>query len=421
MNIKKYKLTNGSPVVLAPLKEVKTITLLVLFKVGSRYETKKINGTSHFIEHLFFKGTKKRPSPLLLSKELDGLGAEYNAFTTKDHTGYFIKINSEKIEPAMEIIADMLLNSLFDPKEIDRERKVILEEINMCEDNPLMYIEDLFEQTCFQDSPLGMIISGPKENICRLTSNDIINYKNQFYHSQNLLLGLAGNINENKLKNLINHYFLFPIKKFQDNNFIPFKQTQSQPRLTIKYKETEQVQIGLGFPALKNTDKDLMALYLLSIIIGGNMSSRLFTKIREEHGLAYYIKSSVNTYEDTGNLFIQAGLERLRLFKALTLIKNELQLVIKNGITKEELLRTKEFLKGRLILKLEESHLLIQWLAEQLLLTKKIETLEEKIKKINAVTLNDIFRVTKKVINFQKLNLAIIGPFKDKNYFNKII
>jgi len=419
--IKKFTLNNGIRVVLAPLKEIQSVTILVLFKVGSRYEEKRLSGVSHFIEHLFFKGTKKRPAPLLLSKELDGLGAEYNAFTAKDHTGYYIKVNREKLEAAMELISDMLHNSLFDPAEIAKERGVIIEEINMFEDNPIMYIEDLFEQICFSGSSLGEIISGPKENIRKITRAEIIRYKEKFYQPGNLVLGIAGAINPDKLKKSIEKYFVFDKFRKKPSAFTKFTQVQQRPRLKLKYKDSEQVQVGLGFLALKNIDPDLMTLYLLSIIIGGNMSSRLFVKIREENGLAYYIKAMVNTYEDTGNLYIQAGLDKRRILEALKYIKAELRSIVNDGVSSEELQRAKEYLKGKLVLRFEESHNLIQWLGEQLLLTKKIETLAEKIEKINQVKLNDIQRVAKKIINFSKLNLAIIGPFKEKSYFNKII
>jgi predicted Zn-dependent peptidase len=421
MNIKKVVLNNGLRVITVPLKETKSVTIIILVKVGSRYETKELNGTSHFVEHLFFKGTKKRPSALALTKELDGLGAEYNAFTGKDHTGYYIKVNSEKMEIALEILSDMLKNSLFSAEEIDKERKVILEEINMYEDNPLMYIEDLFEQICFKNSSLARLISGPKENITRLTRREILNYKNNFYNQKNIVLGFAGKVTEKMAVNLTKKYFKLPNKTRKSQRIEQFSSDQRQSRIILKYKDTEQVQIAMGFPALKNTDGNLIALYLLNIILGGNMSSRLFTKIREEHGLAYFIKTTINTFEDTGNFFVQAGLDRRRIRQALELIKKELELIVKSGVSEEELKRAKEFLKGKLILKLEESHLLIQWLTEQLLLTKKIKSLEEKLAGIEKVKINDILNVAGKVINFQKLNLAVIGPFKDKKYFKKII
>jgi len=419
--IKKLTLNNGLRLVLAPLKEIQSVTILILFKVGSRYESKKLNGVSHFIEHLLFKGTKKRPTALALTKDLDNLGAEYNAFTAKDHTGFYIKVNSEKIEAAIELLTDMLLNSLFAAEEITKERKVIIEEINMFEDNPLLYIEDLYEKICFQGSSLAQIISGSKTNIEKISQEEILNYKNNFYQPQNLVIGLAGKINEEKIKRLISKYLKFNIKKVKLPKFSKFNNKQKAPRLLIKYKETEQVQIAMGFPALKNTDQDLMPLILLSIILGGNMSSRLFTKIREERGLAYFIKSTVNTFEDTGNFFIQAGLTRERIIEALKLIKNELKLIKEKGVTIEELNRAKEFLMGKLILKLEESHSLIQWLAEQWLLTKKIETLEEKLRKIKKVTNQDITKIARKVINFKKLNLAIIGPYKKEADFKNLI
>lgn len=422
MNIRQTKLPNGIRLITAPIKEVNSATILILFKVGSRYETEKNNGISHFIEHLFFKGTKKRPTTLILTKELDNLGAEYNAFTAKDHTGFYIKINSAKIETAVELISDMLLNSLFDQAEIDKERQVIIEEINMYEDNPLFYVEDLFEKICYQNSPLARLISGPKANIEKITRAAIIKYKTDFYQPKNLVIGLAGKINETKVKCLIKKYFNFSKKTNKSNpRLLNFSDKQNAPRLILKYKEAEQVQVGLGFPGLKNTDQGLLPLYLLGIILGGNMSSRLFIKIREENGLAYFIKSAVNTYEDTGNLYIQAGLTKERIEEAINLILSELKKVINQGITPEELSRAKEFLKGKLILKLEDPQSLIQWLGEQWLLTKKIETLDDKLKKIARVKISDINNIARKIINYKKLNLAVIGPFKEQKIFKKLL
>lgn len=418
----KKTLPNGLKTIVAPLKDTKTITLLVLVKVGSRYEEPHLNGVSHFIEHLMYKGTPKRPTTLHISKELDGVGAEFNAYTSKDHTGYYIKVNHEKTELAFDILSDILLNSIFDPKEITRERKVIVEEINMYKDNPQMYIESLFEELLYgKDNYLGRFISGPKAVIKKVSRSQILNYKKRFYQAPNTLVVIAGRINAKKGFKLAQKYFAFPLHKKKIPPFKKLTISQNHPRAKVEYKATEQIQVCLGFPALSYFHQDLEALSLLNIILGGNMSSRLFINIRERLGLCYFIRSSVNVYEDTGNFVIQAGLDRKRIKQALIKIQEELGKIKKEGVLKAELEKAKEYLRGRLTLEMEDSESIAGWYGAQSLLIKKTLTLEEKFKKIKKVTLTDIRRVARKIFQTNKLNLTLIGPFKEEKEFLKLL
>ena len=407
-------LNNQIKYVLAPLNDTQAVTVLVLVKVGSRHESVKFNGISHFIEHLLFKGTKKRPSSLDISKELDGIGADYNAFTSKQHTGYYIKASQEHLELAIEILADIIFNSLFEAKEIERERGVIIEEINMYQDNPLMYIGDLFEQTIFSGNSLGRTISGPKKNIKNITREEIIKFFKNNYGGSNLIVGVAGNFNQDKVRKLINKYFgkkkLKPVK----NTFKEYSSKQKNARAKILKKQTQQVQVALGFPAYKNTSSKVYPLTLLAVILGGGMSSRLFTEVREKRGLCYFIRAATSLYQDTGSLVVQSGLDQARLEEALEVIKKELLKVKQKGVTGAELKRAKEFVKGKLILQLEDSSQLISWLAEQELLKGKTEDLATKIKKIEAVTLSEVKKVAYEINKFKKINLAVIGPKASK-------
>jgi predicted Zn-dependent peptidase len=423
---KKIVFKNGLRLILAPLKETKTITLLVLFKVGSRYEDKKINGVSHFIEHMMFKGTKKRPNTLALSKELDRVGAEYNAFTSKDHTGYYIKINKKQADLAFDILSDMLFNSKFDSEELEREKKVIVEEINMYEDNPLMYIDHLFEESVYRGNSLEWLVSGTKESVGGIDHGQMINYFDQFYQPENIVIGVAGNFDKDAT-GLAERYFVEHSNKIRINSkniqmrFPAFKNKQIRPRVNLRLKETEQVQIALGFPAYSYDNPKLYPLYLLGIILGGNMSSRLFIRIRERLGLAYYIRAMVSVYEDTGNFLVQAGLDTSRIDEAIKAILEELGKVKKEGVTSEELDRAKDFLDGKITIELEDSGSVADWYAKQELLTKEILTPEEKLKKIFAVTAKDVQRVANDMIDEKKLNLALIGPFKEKEKFLKLL
>lgn len=416
----KTKLKNGMRVIVAPLQETKAVTVLVMVKVGSRYEPKNINGSSHFVEHLMFKGTKKRPTALTITKLLDGIGAEYNAFTSKDATGYYIKANYEKVELLLDLLSDMLRNSTFISKEVERERGVIVEEINMYEDNPMMFMEDLFEQTVWGDHPLGRNIAGPKSVIQKVTQRQLHTYYKKYYKPHNMVLAVAGRVDKN-IGRLIKKYFDSGTTATGKFKFKPAATSQRQPQVAVKEKDTEQVQLGLGFPAYQYRSKKLYPLYLLNVIMGGNMSSRLFMSIREKKGLCYFIRSSVSPYEDTGAFMIQAGLDKARIREAVTAILQELKKVRQLGVTTTELRKAKDFLKGKLILDLEASDHVASWLSRQEMLHGKIVTPAEQIKKLERVTPADIKKVAGELFVTPKLNVALIGPVQTDNSFFKLL
>ncbi|MFC1598977.1 M16 family metallopeptidase [Patescibacteria group bacterium] len=421
---KKTKLKNNFPVILIPQKESQSLTLLVIFKVGSRYEDIKIHhGVSHFIEHLMFKGTKKRPTTLDISQELDGIGAEFNAYTAKDHTGYYIKTNAEKIGLACDILSDMLSNSLLKQTEISREKGVIIEEIKMYEDQPMYYAEMLFEQLVFQGNVLGEDIAGTEKSIKKMTRKNIIDYMNSFYEPGNAVIVVAGKIND-QTKATLSKYFTQlkkPTKQPFKQEFALFTAEQNQPRVLLHYKDTKQVHLALGFPAYSYSHPDLYALQLLSIILGGNMSSRLFINVRERQGLCYYIKSQADIYEDTGNLMIRSGLDINKIKQAITIIMKELSKMKKQGVTSQELNKAKEFIKGRLVLQLEESHNLAEFYGRQHILRGKLLSPEQKLNKIFAVTTAQVKKVAQDIIKQEKLSLAMISPYKNKNDFIKLL
>ncbi|MFH0779648.1 MAG: pitrilysin family protein [Parcubacteria group bacterium] len=412
---------NKTKLLLVPFKDTKAITILFLFGVGSRYERKEINGASHFIEHLMFKGTKKRPTTLDISKELDSVGAEFNAMTSKDYTGYYVKISHDKIDLAVDILSDMLLNSKFEIAEINRERGVIVEEINMYHDNPLMYIESLFEETVHAGSTLGWDVAGPASVIKKVTREQLLQYRDEYYRSDNCVIAVAGKFND-KIKNLLEQKFISkvakarPMKKFEN-----FKTTQKEPRVKLQYRNTKQVQLALGFPAVGYDDPAAYALHLLTIILGGNMSSRLFISVRERKGLAYFVRCYPNFYQDTGNIVIQSGLDISRLDEAIGVILNELKKVKTPGVSAKELNNAKEFLKGKMVLTLEDSSHLAEFYAKQELLQGKSMTPAEKMKKYGAVTLADIKKVANDFFRKETLNLALIGPFKNAKKFKKLL
>lgn len=405
---------------LKPLHETNAISVLVLVKTGSRYENEKNNGVAHFIEHLLFKGTKKRPTSLSISKELDGIGADYNAFTSKDKTGYYIKAPKEHLELALDILSDMIFHSKFDDVEIERERGVIIEEINMYNDNPVMNIDSLIENSVFNGHALGRQISGEIKNLKSITKNDILKFYKQYYKRENMFIGIAGNFSERSAKKLINKYF--KIKDFDNaKTFDVFKPYQKSIQVQLNEKNTDQVHLAIAFSSVKYEDKYDKALELLSVILGGNMSSRLFMKIREKLGLCYYIRCESLHYEDTGIFSILSGLDKSRIEEAIKNIFKELKNFTKKGITKEELDMAKEFLKGKFMLRMEDSMNVIAFYCEQLIMTGKFKSFEKVMSEFDKVTKKDILEAGRKIFSKDKVNLAVISPHKDKKYFENLI
>src|SRR3989339_1505946 len=320
-------LKNGLRTHLIPFEGTDAATLLVLCKVGSRYEDAPINGASHFIEHLMFKGTKRRPTTLDISRALDSVGAEYNAYTGKDLTGYYVKVDSHHLKLAVDVLHDMLFHSKFDKKELDRERGVIIEEINMYQDDPIMYSEELMEQAMFDGNTLGWQIAGSPGTMRAMSRADILRYRDSHYIPSRMVIAAAGKIPEEIEGWLDGTFGTVKETQTEPKEFSPFGvlPTRRTPRIRIQHKETQQIQLAIGFPSYGLHDKRDAAARILGIILGGTMSSRLFVSIRERRGLAYMIRASQSPYEDIGNFTIQAGLEKARLDLALKTIMDELR------------------------------------------------------------------------------------------------
>lgn len=418
----KTKIPNGPLLITAPREGTAAITLLVLVPVGSRYEEKAINGSSHFVEHLMFKGTEKRPTSLDLTKVLDAVGAEYNAYTSKDHTGYYIKASADHLELAYDVLSDMVRNSKFDPAEVQKERQVIVEEINMYEDNPLMHVENLFEEAVFgKDHPMGWNIAGPREVIKTVARDRLHHYYQTHYHPRRMVVALSGRFNQRQVVNLTKRHFGAAGPLHKVGRFTAYRGKQTKPRAIVWHKATEQVQLCLGFPAYQYGHKNSPALTLLSVILGGNMSSRLFTSVREKHGLAYFIKASTSPYQDTGAFVVQAGLDKSRLPQAIKLILQELQLVVAAGVTDKELSDAKDFIGGKIVLDLEDSAHLAEWYGKQQLLTGKIKTPEQRLAELKRVKLADVQRTAADIFRPARSNLALIGPYKEEQPFLKML
>jgi len=419
--MKKIKLKNGLTVLLTPQKETKAVTILVLVGVGSRYEKDTQAGIAHFLEHMMFKGTMRRPSTLILSKELDKVGAEYNAYTSNDHTGYWIKINAEHLELAIDMLSDMLFHSKFEEKEIEREKGTIIEEINMYEDDPRRYSGVLLGEILYRGNTLARDVIGSKETVKAVTRNGMVNFLKANYFPKNMVVSIAGKINIKDTKDLIEDYFSRAIKNKAKPFYEKFNQIQKRPQVLLKYKDTEQVHLSIGFLGPSYKDEELVATQILSVILGGSMSSRLFINVRERKGLCYYIRCVTDTFQDIGGLVVQAGLDKKRIKAAIELILKELKKVKDKGITPDELKKGKEFLKGKLILDLEDSSSVAEWYGRQQLLIGRAKTPEKKLEEINEVTQKQVNKLAKRIFKKSMINLALIGPFKSDKEFKKLL
>jgi predicted Zn-dependent peptidase len=416
---KTTKLFNGLKLIVAPIVGTKTVTVLIMFGTGSKYESLSQNGLSHFLEHMFFKGTKKRPNALKLFGELDALGCEYNAFTAKEYTGYWIKIDSSKAGAAMEILADMLLNSKFSAAEIEKERGVIIEEINMYHENPMMYVEDVFESCLYGDTPAGREIAGPKANIKNLRHRNFLDYFNSQYGANSAVLCLAGNIDEKTRRQAEKYFGKMGQAAFKGKLKTP--DAQGAPAVKLYYKEGNQAIISLGVRAYDTYHRDKIIAKVLAIILGGSMSSRMFTEVREKRGLAYSVHTTAEFYTDTGYLTTQAGIPVGKQNEAIKVILDEYKKIKLLPVSKQELRRAKDLIKGRTIIGFEESDNVANWYAKQGVLKEDILSPEDYFDRLEKVTAADIKRVAKNIFVKNKLNLAIIGPFKNEGEFKKML
>ncbi len=419
---RKITLENGLRIILVPQPGNLAVTVSVLVEAGSKYEAKEINGISHFLEHMVFKGTQKRPSALAISSELDGIGASYNAFTSHETTGYWAKSRKNHFEKILDVVFDIYLNPLFDSKEIEKERGVIIEEINLNEDQPHVRVWDVFLELLYGDQPAGWRILGPKENIQKIAQEDFLNYRNSHYLPKSTVITIAGNFDEGKAVDQVKKYFS-DFKIGEKNSKAKVIESQNEPLVSIKYKDSDQTHFVLGFRAFDVFDDRRYPLGILSDILGGSMSSRLWQKVREQMGAVYYVRAGTDLFTDHGFFAVSAGVGNKKFKPVLGAVLEELKKIREEGVSNNELSMAKEHIIGRLILGLETSDDLAGFYGEQEILERKIEEPEEVIKKIEAVKESDIINVAKDVFQNNKMNLAFIGPFKkeEEEKFKEIL
>ncbi len=415
------KLANGLNVVIAPIMEMESATTMIMVGAGSRYEDKTNSGISHFLEHMAFKGTKKRPTAIEISSLIDGAGAESNAFTGKEYTGYYIKSAAHRVELSLDILSDMLTNLLLDQKEIDKEKGVIMEEINLYEDTPPRKIGDVYEELLYGDTPMGWDIAGSKDVIRGAKREDFVKYMRKLYSATNMVVVVAGKISVKDGLALVEKYFS-SLPTFTTEGYRSVIEGQVKPAVKIRYKKTDQAHFALGVRAVGLPDEaKRYPLSLLAAILGGGMSSRLFHEVREKRGLAYYVRTISENYLDCGHLTTYVGADPARIDDAIKVVIEEYKKVQKAGeITAAELTKAKEFVKGHFVLELEDTRSVAVYYGSDFLLEKKLEEPSEVIARVEKVTLEEVLSVAKEFLS-QPLNLAIIGDFKDEARFKNFL
>ncbi|MEO8065397.1 MAG: pitrilysin family protein [Candidatus Doudnabacteria bacterium] len=411
-------LKNGVTLLTVPIPNALSVIMSVFVKAGSRYEEKRVNGISHFLEHLHFKGTKKFPTAKKLSEVVDSIGGEFNANTGKEHTQYYIRAASEHLNLIADVLTDLVQNPLFDEKEIEREKGVIIEEINMYKDNPQIHIESLFEETMWPKTPLGWDIAGTADVIRSIKRADIIGYRKKWYQPANTIIAVAGNFDQKKLEEMIENAW-GRHSGVKTGSIVPANDKQSRPFLSVQNKPSEQAHMMVGFKALDYNSNKNSQLQLLSTVLGGGMSSRLFIQIRERRGLAYYVGSSLNNYLDSGNFYVRAGLKVGSAPEALELILSELKKICDQPVAPKELKKAKEYVKGKTVLAMEDSHGTLDWYLTQIAFMKKTESPKEAFAKLDKVTAEEIQALARQLFVGKTLTASVIGPFADKSVFEK--
>ncbi|KKU78629.1 MAG: Peptidase M16 domain protein [Parcubacteria group bacterium GW2011_GWA2_47_7] len=414
------KLANGMKMLLVPMSDQRTATVLVLVETGSKYETKDKNGISHFLEHMCFKGTSNRPSQLIISRELDSMGAEYNAFTGHEYTGYYVKVAADHLPVALDLISDIYCNSLLKEEDIEQERGAIVGEINMYEDMPMRKVGDLFMYLVYGEQPAGWEIAGPKELVTTFSRTDFISYRTMHYVPVATTVIVAGKFAPKNVESMIKKQFA-SLEKGKKYSKLPVNDAQSKPAVLVKYKESDQTHLILGVRSFPLMHKYYPVLGVMAAVLGGGMSSRLFQKVRTEMGLGYYVRAANDSFTDHGMFAASAGVVNERALEAVSAILAELRQLKTELVPPVELRKAKDMMAGRLMLGLESSDEIAEFFGFQEILRKKLTTPEELVARMRKVTAKDIQDVARQIFVTEHLNLALIGPWRENKDFIKLL
>ena len=416
----KTVLNNGLRIVTSAMPHTRSVCISIFIGAGSRYEQPHEAGLSHFVEHLCFKGTEKRPTAKEISETIDGVGGVLNGGTDKELTVYWVKVARPHYLVALDLLVDMLRNSKFDPVEMENERKVIIEELNMSMDSPQSRVDILIDEVMWPDQALGRDIAGNKDTVSAISRQMVLDYLPRFYIPGNTVLSVAGDISHEEVVDSV-------AKAFGDwtvgvaGALFPAENSQDAPRLRAESRKTEQVHLCLSVRGVSHQHPDRFILDLLNVVLGEGMSSRLFLELREKRGLAYDIHSHVTYFRDSGSLAIYAGVDPKKLDLTVEAVLSELMRLRDEPIPEAEITKAKEMGKGRLLLRMEDTRSVAGWMGGQELLNGKILTVDEVVAIVDAITASEIRRVARELFFTSKLSLALVGPARNKGRLQKLL
>ncbi|MEE8046224.1 MAG: pitrilysin family protein [Dehalococcoidia bacterium] len=412
-------LPNGLRILTSTFRHTNAVSIIFLFGAGSRYETPELAGASHLFEHMLFKGTPDRPTPRQISEVVEGVGGTLNAFTDREVTGYWCRVAQPNYRESIDLLADMTLNSLFKDEDIAKEKQVVYEEIRASHDSPGARTSMLLDDLLWPNQPMGRDIAGSVESVGAISRDEMLKYLETQYVASNTVIAVAGNIEHADVVEQIENL----LGELHDGEILPMFPHEAKPlekRVAVEHRPTEQAHISIGLTGLANSDPDRHALAIMSVILGETMSSRLFEEVREQRGLAYDIHSGTHFFSDCGALIVESGIDPARVDEAIPVILAELG-KMRDGVTEAEWSQALELTKGRMMLRMEESRAVSSFLGIQELLRDKVETVDEVLEKVSAVTREDIKRVANRVIKSENLVLAIVGPFDDPGHFEPML
>jgi predicted Zn-dependent peptidase len=410
MNFTSSTLPNGVTLYVVPMKDNPAVTVLVAARTGSKYETKANNGISHFLEHMLFKGSTKRPSPKIISHELDAIGADFNAFTSEEYTGYYAKSNPQRLPLLVDILSDMYCHPLFDPKELEKEKGVIIEEIRMYQDMPHRHVHDVFMGTVYGDQPAGRNIAGTEATVQSFTQKDFFDYHRTHYTAGGTIVVVAGDVQFEQVQSLITNSFgALPAEQGPQKEMV--SEQQQSPSLAVEYKKTDQEHLILGFRTIPASHADNDALEMLTTVLGRGMSSRLFTILREEMGVGYYVRADHEVYTDHGILTLSTGVDVKRIHEVLQALLRECRRLTKELVPDAELRKAKDYTTGTMMLGLETSDARTNFILSQYVMMQgKVLTPDALAQRFEKVSSADILRVAQKYIVPERMNLTCVGP-----------
>ena len=415
----KNTLDNGLRLITAAMPHTRSVSICIFIGVGSRYEADSRAGISHFIEHLCFRGTPKRPSPRDISTAIEGVGGLLNGGTDKELTIYFSKVARPHFPLALDVLTDMLLNSKFDPEDIERERQIIIEEINMSMDSPHQRVSMLIEELLWPDHPLGRDIAGGKESVSAINRDTMLDFLAGQYQPDNTVVSIAGDIQHDEVVNAVSQHLAGWNNQQPGSSYLAY-QEQKNPRLRIEHRKTEQTHLCLALPGLPLLHPERFTLGLLNVILGEGMSSRLFLEVRDKLGLAYSIHSYVEHFHDSGAITVYAGVEHKNIELAVKVILEQLA-KLKEPVPEYEITKAKELSKGRLLLRMEDSRSVAGWAGGQEVLNNRFLEVEDVVSIIDAISAEEMSRLAQELLVGNRLRLAVVGPVTEEEPLDKLL